>query len=57
VRGASANKVIDKDAAAPLATNQPIDHENDKETTNQPICIPTSSVDRFRAYSLVLALV
>ncbi len=35
VGGASAGKNIDKNAAAALATNQPSDYENDKETTNQ----------------------
>jgi len=44
VAGASAEKNIDKNAAAALATNQPSDHEIDKETTNQPIVDSTTTV-------------
>jgi len=40
----SAENNIDKNAAAALATNQPSDHENDKETTKQPIVDSTTTV-------------
>ena len=36
VAGASADKMVDNEAAALLATNQPSDLGNDEETTDKP---------------------